>query len=75
MQKISYSVVVEWDPEEELYVASIAALSVSTYGESRREALGKAKEAIEVTLDGLRAIGQPIPLGDEGIIESIEVAV
>ena len=75
MQKISYGVVVEWDPEEEVYVASIPALSVSTYGESRTDVLEKAKEAIEVTIDGLRAIGQPVPLGDEDKIESIEVPV
>jgi hypothetical protein len=45
MQEISYSVVGACDPEEELYVASIPALLVSTSGESRREELGKAEEA------------------------------
>ena len=75
MPKVRYSVVVEWDPEEDLYVASVPALSVSTFGGSREEALERVKEAIMVTVEGLKAIGQPIPQGDEDKIESVEVAV
>lgn len=33
MSKIHYSVVIDWDTAEELYVATVSALSVSTYGE------------------------------------------
>ncbi len=61
MKKLRYSVVLDWDEEEKLFVASVPALAVSTYGESRDEALEKAREAIVVTIEGLRAIGQPVP--------------
>jgi predicted RNase H-like HicB family nuclease len=59
MSIVRYSVVLEWDEEEQLFVASVPALSVSTYGETRDEALANAREAIAVTLDGLQATGQP----------------
>ena len=62
---VRYSVVIDWDDEEKLYVATVPALSVSTYGETREEALTQAREAITVTIEGLRDVGQPIPDGDE----------
>ena len=37
-----YTVVIEWDDEEELYIATIPALSVGSYGVSRNEALEKS---------------------------------
>ncbi len=75
MEKIRYTVVVEWDQEEEMYIATIPALSVGSYGTTRREALDKIKEAAEVTIEGLKATGQPVPLGDEDRVGSVEVAV
>ncbi len=75
MEKIRYTVVLEWDPEEDLYVATLPALSVGSYGETRDEALAKIKEAAEVTIEGLKETGQPIPRGDEDKIGLVEVAV
>ena len=75
MKKLRYSVVLDWDEEEKLFVASVPALSISTYGESRDDALEKAREAIVVTIEGLRAIGQPVPEGDSGKVEAVEVTV
>ena len=75
MTTIRYTVVVEWDPMEEVYVATVPALPVSTYGETRKEALEKVKEAITVTIEGLRALEQPVPLGDEGTVETVEVTM
>jgi predicted RNase H-like HicB family nuclease len=75
MSKLRYSVVLEWDDTEQVFVAAVPALSVSTYGETREEALEKAREAILVTVEGLRAVGQPVPQGDCGKVELVEVTV
>ena len=37
-----YTVVIEWDEEEELYIATLPALSVGSYGVSKSEALEKS---------------------------------
>ena len=63
MVKASYTMVVEWDPDENVFVASIPALSVVDSGESREEAIARVREAAEVTVEGLRATGQHVPLG------------
>jgi predicted RNase H-like HicB family nuclease len=75
MEKIRYTVVLEWDPEEDLYVATLPALSIGSYGETRDEALEMIKEAAEVTIEGLKETGQLIPRGDEDKIGLVEVAV
>ncbi len=75
MGKVSYSVVVDWDEPENLYVATVPALSVSTYAETREELMSKFREAIDVTIEGLRSDGQPIPEGEEGKVEIIQVEV
>ncbi len=62
MGKIRYTVVIEWDSEEELFITTIPALDVGSYGVTRQEALDKIKEAAEVTIEGLKAAGQPVPL-------------
>jgi predicted RNase H-like HicB family nuclease len=61
MGNVRYSVVLDWDEVEELYVVTVPALSIGTYGETREEAIEKAKEAIIVTIEGLREVGQPVP--------------
>ncbi|MGE5573910.1 MAG: type II toxin-antitoxin system HicB family antitoxin [Bacteroidota bacterium] len=60
-----FKVVLEWDSEEEMYVATVPALpGCSSYGSTREEALERIQEAIGVTLEGLTATGQPLPKGD-----------
>lgn len=75
MRNVRYTVILERDSETKLWVATVPALSVSTYGSSRPHALRKAKETVEVTIEGLKATQQPVPSGDEGRFEIIEVAV
>ena len=48
--KVRYSIVIEWDPIEEVYIATVPALSIGTYGHSRSEAMAMVKEAIQVTV-------------------------
>lgn len=75
MGKLSYSVILEWDEAERVITATVPAFAISTYGVDRREALEKVKEAILVTIDGLQAAGQPVPQGDEGAVEILQVEV
>ena len=75
MGGVRYTVVLDWDETERLFVASVPALSIGTYGETRAEAMEKAREAITITIEGLRELGQPIPQGDEGKIETLELEV
>lgn len=75
MGRYRYSVVIEWDPMEEVFTASVPALSVATYGDTRAEAMAMVKEAIAVTVEGLRAVGQPVPTGDGEAIAVLEVEV
>ena len=67
-----YAVVLYWDRTTGLYVADVPSLSVSTYGDSKQEAMEKVKEAIQVTVEGLQAVGQPLP-GNASDDESVEV--
>lgn len=75
MRNLSYSVVLEWDEAERLITATVPAFAICTYGVDRRDALEKAKEAILVTVEGLQQAGQPVPQGDQGVIEILEVEV
>ena len=70
-----YTVGIEWDSGEELYIVTVPALSIATYGTTREEALEKIREATEVTIEGLKATGQRVPLGDEDRVGFVEVSV
>ena len=75
MGKVRYSIVIEWDPIEEVYVATVPAFPVATQGKTWAEARANAEEAILVTVEGLQAIGQPVPAGDGDKVLVLEVAV
>ena len=61
VDRIRHTVIVEWDPEEKLYIATMPALSIGSYGPTRQEAIDNSSEAAEVTIEGLRETGQPVP--------------
>ena len=75
MGKARYSVVIEWDPIEEVYTACVPALSVGTQGNTREEAMTMVEEAILVTVEGLKARGRPVPVNDGEAIKVFEVEV
>jgi predicted RNase H-like HicB family nuclease len=75
MGKSRFTVVFEWDPEEQLFIATVPALSIGSYGVTREEALDKIKESAALTIEGLKETGQPVPNGDEDSVGLIEVAV
>ena len=61
MNKIRYEVTIEWDPADKLYVATMPALSVESYGATIQDAIDMIEEAAEVTIEGLSETGQPVP--------------
>ena len=75
MAKVRYTVVLEWDPEEELYIAMTPALSVGSYGETKDDAMANIEEAAIVTIEGLKATGQAIPVDEQDTVGFVEVAV
>ena len=75
MGMFRYTVVIEWDPEERVFVATVPALPVSTYGKSRDEAIQQVRDAIAVTIEGLQAAGELVPPGDGDRVETVEVIV
>ena len=73
MGSIRYTVVIEWDSDEKLYIATVPVLSIGSYGETVDEAMDMIRESAEVTIEGLRADGRPVPMGDEDKVKYIEV--
>ena len=73
MGKIRYTTIVEWDPEESLYVSTLPALSIGSYGQTRQEAMEKIREAAEVTIEGLKATAQPVPVEDQDLVSFVEL--
>ena len=71
-----FRVVLEWDPEGQVWSVSVPALpGCLTQGPTRKEALRRASEAIACHLEGLRADGLPIPDDVPVELDSVAVAV
>jgi predicted RNase H-like HicB family nuclease len=69
---LQYVVVLE-DGEDGWVVARVPSLpGVVTQGRTREEALTNAREAIEVTIEDMRARGEDLPAADLGA-EMIEI--
>ena len=75
MGQVRYSVVIEWDPLDEVFIATVPALSVATQGKTWAAARYNVGEAILVTIEGLQASGLPAPDGDGDSIVVLEVEV
>lgn len=57
-----YSLVIEWDPADQIYVVTVPELpGCRTHGRTREEAARQAQDAIESWIDTARADGAPIP--------------
>ncbi len=71
-----FQVLLEWDPEDEVWVTHVPALNaLSTFGDTREEALANTREAIEGYLEAASKEGIPTP-GDHQIeLLDLEVAV
>jgi len=72
-----YKVVLEWDDEACVWVTTVPALNgLSTYGETRDEAIAQTRDAIIGYLEELQQEGlsPPEAPGDVDLVE-VEVAV
>ena len=70
-----FKVLLEWDAEERVWVTTVPTLDgLSTYGETREEAIEQTREAILGYLEAAKREGLPVPAGG-GEIELVEVEV
>lgn len=57
-----YSMVIEWDPEDRIYVVRVPELpGCVTHGKTYEEAVKQGQDAIESWIDAARYWGNPIP--------------
>jgi predicted RNase H-like HicB family nuclease len=71
-----FKVLIEWDPDAEAWVTYVPALGhLSTYGDTREDALVHTREAIVGYLEAAEKEGLPIPPAEaEAEIVELEVA-
>ncbi|HVC33199.1 MAG TPA: type II toxin-antitoxin system HicB family antitoxin [Chloroflexota bacterium] len=57
-----YSMVIEWDPDDEVYVVTVPELpGCRTHGKTYEEAVRQGQDAIASWIDAARAWGHSIP--------------
>ena len=57
-----YSMTIEWDPDDHIYVVQVPELpGCVTHGDTYEEAVRQGQDAIESWIDAARADGTPIP--------------
>lgn len=57
-----YSLMLEWDPRDDIYIASVPELpGCRTHGATWEEAVKNGREAMELWIDSARKWGDPIP--------------
>ena len=65
MSSRSFQVVLEWDSEEEVWVTYVPALDfLSSYGDTREEAITNTREAILGYIEAAAKEGLPLPSAD-----------
>lgn len=70
---MTYTVVIDYDPEERVYNVSVPALpGCFAWGKTKAQAVIRAKEVIRTFLDALMDLGEPIP--EEVGVERITVS-
>jgi predicted RNase H-like HicB family nuclease len=70
-----FQVVLEWDAEDSLWVSHVPSLNhLSTYGETREEALAETKDAILGYLEAAEKEQIDVP-ESQGSVELVEVEI
>jgi len=69
-----YRVIIERDPEDDVYIASVPALpGCNTFGKTAKEAIDMAREATEAYIETLRDLGKEVPMEDGARDEFVDV--
>ena len=62
MTSYHYSMVIQWDPRSDIYIASVPELpGCRTHGETYEEALKNILEVIEMWVEDGQGFGGPVP--------------
>ena len=70
-----FKVLIEWDSEDETWVTYVPSLGhLSTYGDTREEALAQTREAILGYLEAAAKEGLDVSAAGEAEIVELEVA-
>ena len=70
-----FQVVLEWDAEDQVWVTYVPVLNyLSTFGETREEALANTQEAILGYIEAARKEGVPVP-PDNSKAELVQIQV
>ncbi len=71
-----YQVLLEWDPDETVWVTYVPALDrLSTFGDTREAALANTREAVLGYLEAAEIEGIPVP-GDHALeLVQLDVAI
>jgi predicted RNase H-like HicB family nuclease len=56
-----YSLLIQWDTEDNIYIVTISELKIKTHGKTYEEAIKNASEVIELWLEVAMQDGRPIP--------------
>jgi predicted RNase H-like HicB family nuclease len=77
MPGCQFRVLVDWDPEAQAWVTLVPAVGdLSTFGETREEALAQTREAILGYLEAANKEGIPIPADTAAeLLVEVDVAV
>lgn len=67
-----FQVEIEWDPQDRVWVTYVPALGhLSTYGETREEALAQTRDAVLGYLEAAATSDTPVPDLPTGTLRSI----
>jgi predicted RNase H-like HicB family nuclease len=70
-----FHVILEWDSEDQVWVTYVPALNnISTFGDTRDEALAHTREAIAAYIETAAEQGIEIP-ADDGVAELVQLEV
>ncbi len=62
MNPNQYSMVIQWDNQDNIYIVSVPELpGCRTHGHTYEEAIKNALEVIELWIEAARKVGEPIP--------------